>query len=61
MKYAERERLRALGHEVVIFQQDEYRVYFNHRLCRPMWRQVGPAEAYLLALVQGTRQPEYAG
>lgn len=36
-----------------------YGVVFNGKLCSPEWLEKGPAEAYLTALLSGTRQPEY--
>lgn len=38
---------------------EEWRVFFGGRLCKPMWRQKGPAQAYLSGLQAGTRTPEY--
>jgi hypothetical protein len=38
---------------------DTYRVLFNNRVCSPDFNSKGAAGAYLKALVNGTRKPEY--
>ena len=51
------------GSGVVRFQTEGgefvYRVQWGGRLCRPMWKQHGPASAYLALLAVGRKQPEY--
>jgi hypothetical protein len=39
---------------------DNYRVLFEGRVCSPDFNSKGAAAAYLEALVNGTRKPEYS-
>lgn len=36
-----------------------WKVRWGGRVCSPEWQERGPAEAYLSALRNGTRKPEY--
>lgn len=47
--------VRTVDGDVVIF-----RVMFEGRLCSPTWAHRGPAVAYLSALREGTRKPEFS-
>lgn len=44
---------------VACFGPEDYAVVFHGQICTPRWKQPGPANAYLHALVRGRRTPEY--